>query len=95
MGWDRGRRHDIRDCLQYDTAEIIDETAAMQQYIEKVGGFQGKGGCSWCGIPRAVCQRWDVQADGGWEEVPGQQCQYQGMLVPAVIIMLMDGCHEG
>jgi len=85
----------MTDCLRKDTVEIIDQTATMQRHIEKAGGFQGTDGCSWCGIPRAVCQRWHVQADGSWEEVPGQQCQYRGMFIPAVITMLMDGCNEG
>jgi hypothetical protein len=92
---DGGKRHDMTDCLRNDTVEIIERSATMQRHIEKCGGFQGTECCSWCGVPRAVCQRRHVEADGSWEEVPGQQCQYQGMLIPAVITMLMDGCNEG
>jgi hypothetical protein len=95
LSGDRGKRHDITECLRYDTVEIIDQSATIQRHIKEFGGFQGPEGCSWCGIPRAVCQRWHVHADRSWEEVPGQQCQYQGMLIPAVITMLMDGCNEG
>jgi hypothetical protein len=67
----------------------------MQQHIKQLGGFQGKDGCSWCGIPRAICQKWQVDISGTWEEVPGQQCQYMERLVPAVITMMVDGSHEG
>lgn len=91
----RGEIHHTTDCWRRDTVEIIEHAVVMQQHIEKFGGFRGRGGCSWCGVPRAICQRWQVQAGGGWEEVPGQQCQYQGMLIPAVVTMLMDGCNEG
>jgi hypothetical protein len=87
--------HHMIDCWRYNTLQIIDETVRMQEHIEKFGGFRGRDGCPWCGIPRAICQRWHVQAGGGWEQVPEQQCQYRGMLIPAVIAMLMGGCNEG
>lgn len=95
LGGDEGKRHDMTDCLQHDTAEIIDQAVVMQRHIERLGGFQGNGGCSLCGIPRAICQRWQAKANGGWEEVPGQPCQYKWKLVPAVITMMMDGSGEG
>jgi hypothetical protein len=90
-----GEVHHMRDCWRHDMVEIMEQTVVMQQHVEKFGGFQGRGGCLWCGVPRAICQRWQVKADGDWEEVPGQQCQYMEMLVPAVVTMLMDGCNEG
>ena len=90
-----GETHHITDCWRRDTVEIIEQAVVMQQHVERVGGFRGRGGCSRCGVPRAICQGWQVKADGDWEEVPGQQCQYTGMLIPAVVTMLMDGSNEG
>jgi hypothetical protein len=90
-----GKRHEITRCVRDDTAEIIDRAHIMQRHIEKFGGFQGRDGCSWCSIPRAVCQRWHIQAGGSWTHMAGQPCQYQGILIPAVITMLVDGCPEG
>jgi hypothetical protein len=85
----------ITDCVRSSTADIIKQAATMQRHMEQFGGFQGADGCSQCGIPRTVCQRWHVPADGGWEAVPGQPCQYAGVLIPAVITMMMDGFPEG
>jgi hypothetical protein len=90
-----GEIHHMSDCWRRGTVEIIDQAVIMQQHITKFGGFRGGGGCPWCGVPRAICQQWHVSTEGGGKEEPGQQCQYIGMLVPAVITMLIDGCNEG
>jgi hypothetical protein len=88
-----GKTHGITDCWRESTCEIMDRMVVMQQHMDQ--GFPGKGGCSWCGVPRAICQRWQGKTDGKWAEVPGQQCQYMWMLVAAVITMIMDGSPEG
>jgi len=85
----------MSDCWRRSTVEIIDQAAIMQQHIAMFGGFGGRGSCPWCGVPRPICQQWHVSTDGRGEEEPGQRCQYIGMLAPAVITMLMDGCNEG
>ena len=54
-----------------------------------------KGGCSRCRVPRKICQRWQARVDGGWEEVAGRECQYDGRLAAAVVTMMMDGRPEG
>jgi transcription elongation factor Elf1 len=89
----RGKTHRMTDCWRESTCEIIDRIVVMQRHMDR--GFPGEGGCSWCGVPRAICQRWQVKADGKWAQVPGQQCQYMWMLVAAVITMMMDGAPEG
>jgi hypothetical protein len=81
-------------CWRDDTDEIIKQATAMQQHIEESGGFQGRGGCFRCGVPRTICQHWQVNARGDWEEVPGK-CQYRGKLVPAVVTMMTNGSDEG
>jgi hypothetical protein len=86
-----GKTHRITDCWRESTCEIIDRIAVMQRHMDQ--GFPGKGGCSRCGVPRAICQRWQVKADGKWVQVPEQQCQY--MLVAAVVTMIIDGSPEG
>jgi hypothetical protein len=88
-----GETHHISDCWRRDTVELIDHSVVMQQHIEEFGGFRGKGGCLRCGVPRAICQRWQAKAGGGWEEVLEEQCQYT--LIPAVVTMMMHGSHEG
>lgn len=90
-----GEIHRMSDCWRRGTVEIIDQAVVMQQHIAEFGGFRGRGGCPWCGVPRAICQQWHVSTGRGGEEEPGQRCQYIGILVPAVITMLIDGCDEG
>ena len=87
-----GDGHHMTNCWRDRTVDIIDEVVEMQQHIETFGGFKGREGCQLCGIPRAICQRWQVKTGVVVEE---QRCQYVWMLVPAVITMLMNGSSEG
>lgn len=89
------KKHNITDCPRHGTKYIVEHAIEIQKYVERVGGFQGQGCCSHCGIPRAICQRWQSEEDGDWEELQGQRCQYIGKLIPAVITMIVDGCDEG
>jgi hypothetical protein len=94
-----GRRvfHRMEHCWREDTVDIVSKTRILQQYIEDAGGFEGEGGCRWCGVPRAICQRWQARPGGSWEEVAGQACQYRGTLTAAVMTMMKEGygCVEG
>jgi hypothetical protein len=88
----QGQIHQIGDCPQPNTVEVGDHAVEMQQHITQMGGFRGRGGCPWCGIPRAICGQWSDRHEGDEE---GSRCQYMDRLVPAVVTMLMDGCPEG
>lgn len=90
-----GKRHMIADCIRSSTTDIIKQATTMQRHMEQFGGFQGADGCSWCGVPRAICERWRITAIGDRETVPGQSCPYAGVLIPAVTTMMMDGSPEG
>jgi hypothetical protein len=51
LAWDRGKRHNIIDCLQYNTVKVIDQAVIIQRHINKFKGFQGIAGYVVCGIP--------------------------------------------
>jgi hypothetical protein len=91
----RAQLHCITDCQQHDTVDIVTQSTMMQQHIVRSGGFEGRDGCPWCGVPRAICYRWKVDISGAWEIATGQRCQYMARLVPAVITMMTDGSKEG
>jgi hypothetical protein len=52
-----GEVHQIEEYWRHSTVDIINETAYIEQHVSRHRGFQGRGGCSWCGIPRAIYQR--------------------------------------
>jgi hypothetical protein len=89
--------HGMEHCWREDTVEIVSKTRILQQYIQAAGGFQGEDGCRWCGVPRAICQRWQARPGRRWEEVAGQACQYREGLTAAVMTMMKAGygCVEG
>jgi hypothetical protein len=67
----------------------------MQKEIKGKRLFEKFGCCTWCGVPQAICEKWKQKEDvGWWEEVKGGHCQYEGVLVAAIITMLIGG-EEG
>jgi hypothetical protein len=87
--------HYLEECPLGRTGKILSRTVDMEKHVGKAGGFQGQDRCSSCGIPRAICERWEVRAGGGWGEVPQRPCQYTGILIPAVITMIEYRHPEG
>ena len=87
--------HQVGDCWREDAAEVAEEAERMQRHIEEYGGFIGKDGCPWCGVPRVICNRWRCGQGGSWGIVDRQACQFLGALVVAVNAMMLDGSGEG
>jgi hypothetical protein len=89
-GSSRFRTHDISSCWRERTSEIIDKVVGLQLHIMRWGGFRGRDSCSSCGVPRTLCQQWQVKSGVVVEE---QQCQYK--LAAAFMTMIVDGSMEG
>jgi len=64
----------------------------MQKEIKDKRLFEKSGCCRWCGVRQGICEKWKQKEDvDWWEEVKGGRCQYEGVLVPAIITMLIGG----
>jgi superfamily II DNA helicase RecQ len=95
QGYSYGIEHPIEDCRHPDAVEVSRISHGIEKEIKDKRLFQKFGCCTWCGVPQAICEKWTAKEDGGgWEEVKGGQCQYPGILVPAIISMLVGG-EEG
>jgi superfamily II DNA helicase RecQ len=46
--------------------------------------WQRFAGCWYCGLPQAVCERWESN-DGLWRRVAGGECQFAGVLIESVM----------
>ncbi len=44
--------------------------------------------CFFCGTPQEICKRWEEGNDGCWKMVKGVDCQYSGVIIPAVVAIL-------
>ena len=87
--------HTVDACRRNDGAIIHEISSEIRAEIQDKRLFESFSCCVWCGVPQAICERWQARAEGGlWEEVEGGQCQYIGVLVPAVVAMLIGG-EEG
>jgi hypothetical protein len=43
----------------------------------------------YCHMPQAICQRWEPGEENiRWQEVTGQNCQFEGVVMPAIISAL-------
>jgi hypothetical protein len=84
--------HAIGDCKPEEAADIGQASNRMQKEIKQKKLFGKFGCCTWCGVPQAICQKWKQKEDRGWwEEVRGERCQYEGVMIPAIVTMLVRG----
>jgi superfamily II DNA helicase RecQ len=91
-GQRHGIEHAIEDCGFEDAAEVYRVSRSMQKEIKQKRLFGKFGCCMWCGVPQAICQKWKQKEDvGWWEEVPGGRCQYEGVIIPAIVAVLVRG----
>ena len=92
QGYSRGIEHRIQDCRYQEAGEIYKISQGIQKEITSKRLFEKLGCCTWCGVPQAICEKWKQKEDmGWWEEIKGGRCQYEGVLVPAIITMLIGG----
>jgi hypothetical protein len=55
-------------------------------------GFSDFACCHQCGIPQAICNRWEQKEERGWwEEKVERTCQYKEVLIEAVVTMMAEG----
>ncbi|KAK7177507.1 DNA helicase [Paraphaeosphaeria sporulosa] len=77
--------HDVRRCWRPE-GQQAQETI---EKIEKAIKFALYSGCYWCGVPQAMCGRWEDNGQGRYRQVEGGVCQYQGVLVGGLIGMMV------
>jgi len=55
------------------------------QRAEKAIKFERFSGFFWCGVPQEICDRWERSENSRYQRVRGQDCQYPGVLIAAVV----------
>jgi hypothetical protein len=83
------RKHTIWECRQEVAEEIRADSREMEARMRTVAA---RGGCTGCGVPPTICRRW--QWGARWEESVGQ-CQYEGVLISAMMAMAALGEADG
>lgn len=89
--------HPITECPQ-SAAEIINpHVDQMVRTMKDERKYAPYSCCFPCGVPQAICQRFEPHPQGGWRQIAGIKCQFPGVVIPTVIsIMHLDpgGCSE-
>lgn len=64
-------------------AAVRGNMAYMEEGIFTKRRLAEHSGCYWCGLPQAICERWEtIDDDGGrFRLVRGKECQYAGLVV--------------
>ena len=92
MGGEDGSRveHRLEECSA-DGAETVQEVFRhMQTHII----WEKYGACYGCGIPQALCHRFESNGRGRWQWVRGAQCQYPELMVGVVSTVMTLNWHE-
>jgi hypothetical protein len=70
----------MADCTATDAAEIRKGVTIIASSIQ----WERFSCCFECGVPQAICERYESQADGGWKRKTGGRCQYKGVLIASM-----------
>jgi superfamily II DNA helicase RecQ len=80
-----GHGHSIEGCLHEGAHAIQEGIADMQEKVR----FEKFSCCFECHVPQAICQQWEPgEGNIRWERVAGRQCQFMGVVMPAIISAL-------
>jgi superfamily II DNA helicase RecQ len=89
--------HPITQCRQA-AAEIINpHVEQMFQTMKNERKYASFSCCFSCGVPQAICQRFETSPHGGWRVIDGNKCQFPGVVIPMVVSMMhlnSGGCSE-
>ena len=94
-----GRMHTIWECRQEVAEGIRVESKHMDCRMKEVQAAvtaADQGGCGQCSVPQAMCARWQWdERQGQWVEDRTSRCQYERVLIPAMMAIAELGRVEG
>lgn len=89
--------HAIGQCPQAAAEIIHGHVEKMVRRMKDERQYAPYSCCFPCGVPQAVCRRFEPNPHGGWRQIAGIKCQFPHVVIPTVIsIMHLDpgGCSE-
>lgn len=73
--------HDIRRCWRIESKKAKEMVTLLEDKIK----FERYSGCFWCGVPQAICDRWEDNGQGRYQRASEGTCQYEGVLIAGVV----------
>ncbi len=93
MGCKVDTAHTLDKCRDGLQALVIQEVVVLEGIQ-----FEQYGSCHHCGVAQQICMRWeerkDRQGPGCFQEAIGGQCQYSGIVRPAIAAIMIAGPYE-
>lgn len=74
----------MEQCPDPDVDRVRWENEQMRQGVR----FQAYAVCYECGVPQAICDRFEANGNGGWKWRRHAICQYPGVIVGAINSMM-------
>jgi superfamily II DNA helicase RecQ/uncharacterized C2H2 Zn-finger protein len=83
------QQHRLEDCQHPEIHIVLEAVTTMTTEMQTKRRFARFSCCHTCGVPQVMCQRWRQQEEQGWfEEDPTGRCQYPGVIIPVVAVIL-------
>jgi hypothetical protein len=81
--------HPIFYCREQD--ETVAEYHNMKKLIREWKAMEDYGGCIWCFVPQAWCNRWEENKEGGWRLKEGERtCIYTDVVLGWFLVFAKD-----
>lgn len=90
------RLHTISKCQQSVARRIQIYSQLIDSGIRRLQTRIDMGYCRLCGVPAEICQKWQWnERQEEWEEDKERRCQYEGVLISAIVAMMELGSSKG
>lgn len=86
--------HPIHQCPQADAGAVQDHIEQMTRAMRDGRKYAKFSCCFPCGVPQAICQRYESNGQGGWRVIPERQCQFANIIIPVVVSIMYCGPTE-
>ncbi|QGA22350.1 hypothetical protein EYB26_010066 [Talaromyces marneffei] len=80
--------HPITACSQPAAGIVQGHIEQMTRQMRERRKYARFSCCFTCGVPQAICQRYEARPDGGWRVIPERQCQFPDVVIPTVISIM-------
>jgi hypothetical protein len=79
----RWKGHGLEGCGE-EGGEMV--RAAVEK-VREVLRWEAYSCCFVCGLPQAMCERYEAEGSNGWRRVTGGRCQFGGVMVEGLVAM--------
>jgi superfamily II DNA helicase RecQ len=76
--------HEWTECGRMKEEEREEMLEQLSRSVKEIQ-LEKYSGCWWCGVPQAMCEKWEQREVGFWRERREVECQWKGIMMKTLV----------